>query len=126
MKRSGWLKRCRLKPRAGWLKRKARLKVKGGSRFPKRRNPEYRAFIRTFPCVVEGCEGQVECCHVRTRGAGGEDEGGTFPCCRKHHSLQHSMGVRSFQERFGLDLWAIAGAYAEGWVQGEGRADSSF
>jgi hypothetical protein len=54
------------------------------------------------------CSGPIECAHVRTRGAGGDDRGNTVPLCRRHHRQQHDEGIKSFQAIYDLDLAAIA------------------
>ncbi len=98
--------------------RKTRVKAKNakrkGSRFPHRRDPEYREWIRSLPCTVEAsawanrCDDVIECAHVRTRGAGGDDRGNTVPLCRWHHRQQHRIGIRSFESVYRLDLAVIA------------------
>ena len=103
------------------LRRKTRIKARnakrGGSRFPKRRDPAYCAWIRTLPCLLcdnlavldwidagKPCGGPVECAHVRSRGAGGPDVANTVPLCRKHHRQQHDIGIRSFERIYGISL----------------------
>jgi hypothetical protein len=104
--------------RTGRLPRRTRIKARnakrGGSRFPKRRDPAYCAWIRTHPCVAAGrgdwidggkpCAGRVECAHVVSRGAGGPDVANTVPLCTRHHREQHTIGIRSFETRYGLNL----------------------
>lgn len=82
----------------------------GGKRFPKRRDEAYRDWIRTLPCCLTGCvtRSRVECAHVRSRGAGGDDVGNCVPLCRSHHDWQHRDGIKSFQAHFHVDLAAIA------------------
>jgi hypothetical protein len=93
---------------------KKRNAKRGGSRFPKRRDPAYCAWIRTLPCLLVGespfagaritCAGRVECAHVRTRGAAGDDRGNTVPLCTRHHRQQHDAGIKSFELFYGLNL----------------------
>jgi hypothetical protein len=106
-------------------KRNAKRK---GSRFPHRRDPEYCAWIRLFSCPFDRsrmrfdppeselgwillhkeCDGPIECAHVKSRGAGGDDRGNTIPLCRRHHREQHDKGMASFQRLYGFDLAALA------------------
>lgn len=49
------------------------------------------------------CHGPVVDAHVVSRGAGG----GRFdavPLCQAHHDEQHACGIKTFAERYGLDL----------------------
>jgi hypothetical protein len=55
-----------------------------------------------------GCDGPIECCHVRARGVGGADVGNCFAACRRHHQCQHLWGIKTFQEYFSVDLTSIA------------------
>jgi len=64
------------------------------------------ARIQAMPCVVCG-RAPSEAAHVRSRGAGGTWRD-IVPLCRDHHRIQHAMGIRSFEERFDVDLAAIA------------------
>lgn len=115
---------------------------RNGSRFPKRRDPAYCAWIRSLDCVARGtesaarrynnlrlahgqeaivavepwlilfgvrdCCGPVECAHVVSRGAGGDDVANTVPLCRAHHRQQHDKGIETFQRFYTLDLAAVA------------------
>ena len=84
-------------------------------RFGHRRDPQYAAWIRTQPCLLEGhhggtqedwhrCWGRVQVCHVKSRGAGGNDHGNIIPLCAAAHDEQHRMGIRSFAQRWGVVL----------------------
>jgi hypothetical protein len=111
-----------------------------GSAFPKRRNPEYCAWIREQPCILSGRKraeipgelighawhptfcgfigGPVQVCHVKTRGAGGNDLGNVLPMCAGAHDEQHCIGIPAFQKRWGINLAKIAAGlgllYSEG------------
>ena len=86
--------------------------------FQHRRIPEYQEWIRGFACIAGDRDGilracalgsaVIECAHVKSRGAGGDDIGNCVPLCHYHHQQQHTIGIRSFQQRHGLDLYAIA------------------
>jgi hypothetical protein len=106
--------------RTGRLPRHTRMAAKnakrGGHRFPKRRDPAYCAWIRTLTCLLAGranCAGRVECAHVKSRGAGGDDHANTVPLCTRHHREQHRDGIETFQWVCQFDLAAIAADLAE-------------
>lgn len=98
------------------LKRRSALKPKRNTdgRF---RSPGYRAWVRGFQCCIEGkadheCDGPIVFAHVRTGTDGGvglkpSDFWGV-PCCDSGHRLQHQIGETAFENRFGVDLKAIA------------------
>lgn len=118
------------------LTRKTPLKAKGKSRFPKRRNPEYLAWIRTLPCCVwhvrtgdrvpivigdsipETWVARIEAAHVKSRGAGGWDVGNTVPLDMLLHTEQHRIGIKSFEAKYGVDLSAIAQQLATQYEEG--------
>lgn len=69
-------------------------------------------------CAVPGCYEawwQVECTHVRSRGAGAFDVGETAPLCHKHHQEEHQIGIKSFEAKYGIDLHVIAERLAGMW-----------
>ena len=109
--------------RSGPPQRKTRLKSKGGSRFPKRRCPEYMDWLRQQPCIVAmlssvgGCGGAVEAAHVRSRGAGGDDLNNTVPLCRQHHGDQHAIGIQTFQATYEIDMPESAREHTARWEQ---------
>ena len=85
-------------------------------RFRHRRNPAYVAFVRTMPCLV--CwRMPTEAAHVKSRGAGGNDVGNVVPLCHEHHVEQHTIGIRSFEQRYNLELALVAGAIEQVWTR---------
>lgn len=90
-----------------------RKKQKMGVREPERRVfLTHRQYVRRHSCCVPGCEdGPIRFHHVKTRGAGGGDETGVS-LCETHHVLIHTIGIETFQARFGIDLWALAAEFA--------------
>jgi len=99
----------KVKPKKG-LKRTPMKKGKpGASRFPKMRNPAYRAFIRAHDCAIMGrivgarmsmrdlrcsglfqhrCWGPTDPAHVgQHRANGAPDVGAIVPLCRAAHSF---------------------------------------
>lgn len=88
-----------------------RPKASHARRFPKGAAPAYLAWIRTLPCTVNAnyCGGYpTEAAHVKSKGAGGADEGNTIPLCSWHHLEQHNEGIRTFATRHNLNLAAVA------------------
>ena len=84
---------------------------KSKRRFAHRRSRTYIAWIRTHPCILMGkhqCVGAMECCHVKSRAAGGDDLRNCYAGCHAAHSRQHNMGIKSFQAHYGVDLTAEA------------------
>lgn len=93
---------------------------RGGHKFPKGVDEGLREFVRGLPCIVEGriaqglswhphiCWGVVQVCHVKTRGAGGEDRNNTFPACAGAHHMQHLVGIPEFERLWGVELKKIA------------------
>lgn len=69
----------------------------------------YHRYVSTLPCIVaqrggDGCSGRVEGHHVKSVGAGGEDECNEVPVCVRHHNQIHTRGPRTFEDRYGIDL----------------------
>ncbi len=107
----------------------SKLKAKGGSRFPARRDPQYREFVKAHDCAVQAalhdltrdeilarhwwpCGSRperdgVEFCHLKTQGSGGDDIGNTVPLCPVHHDCQEGR-TKQFNALYGIDLYAIA------------------
>ncbi len=79
--------------------------------------PAHRAWIRRHFCSVPDCSRQpIECAHVR----GGTD-GGTglkpsdkwaISLCAYHHREQHRIGEARFEAKYGIELIALARAFA--------------
>ena len=104
-------------------------------------NETYRRCIRALPCVLLGkrvrirdhpeawetheCFGAVQACHVKTRGAGGGDVGNLYPGCVRAHGSQHFIGIRSFQERWQINLTEIAAKLGEQWKGGGNVMDEA-
>jgi hypothetical protein len=90
----------------------ARRKDPSKRRWASHRDGHYTAWIATLPCLLGLCWGEpIECAHVRARSTGGDDRDNCVPLCRSHHREQHSIGSKSFQEYYEVDLEASALAY---------------
>ena len=100
-------------------------------RFAHRRSPEYAAYIRSLPCILNGrwlvvedisapgaimvarasphhCVSLIQVCHVKSRGAGGSDLGNIVPMCGTAHDQQHAWGIRTFEKEWSISLKAAA------------------
>lgn len=42
--------------------------------------------------------------HVKTRGSGGKDERNVVPLCWKCHSEVHTIGTKTFADKYAIDL----------------------
>lgn len=91
-----------MKGRSIAIKRRNRPRFKNG------RDPAYLDYIRSLPCCI--CGRIAEAAHVRSRGAGGTDYQ-TVPLCHGHHMEQHTIGIKTFQARYAIDLQAAAAFY---------------
>ncbi len=121
------MKRTPLK-RKTRLKRRARLRPVNSKRRKARQERDFgdlAEYVRSLGCLV--CNARpVDPAHVKSRGAGGhawidvwdgvsepiayagETVGNLIPLCRTHHREQHDHGIRTFEERHGIDLAAEA------------------
>lgn len=125
MKRSSPLTRKTALPRQGRIKPKAR------SASEKQRiygDAERIAWMKRQPCLVVGrpsypsvsehvCWGAIECAHTENGGMGRKANADTIvPLCCTAHALLHSIGQRSFQVTYGVDLKASAASYRARWL----------
>lgn len=81
----------------------------------KRRSPAHCNFVRDHDCCVPGCTARpIEVAHVRRNGSGAMSQKPsdryTVSLCRDHHAESH-RGERTFEERYGIDLWALAAEF---------------
>ncbi|MEO6114163.1 MAG: putative HNHc nuclease [Sphingomicrobium sp.] len=79
--------------------------------------PAYRAWVRRHRCCVVGCLARpIECAHVRAGTDGGvglkPSDRWTISLCAGHHAEQHLLGHASFEQKYCLDLKALAQAFA--------------
>ena len=74
--------------------------------------------MRRHHCSVPGClENTIECAHVRRGSDGGvglkPSDRWVISLCVAHHREQHQIGERAFEERYSLDLSALAAEFAQ-------------
>ncbi len=78
----------------------------------------YHDYVARQKCVLwtrRECFGRVTGHHVRSVGAGGRDHGNEVPLCLKHHHELHTVGRRTFEREYGLDLKSIAQQISRYW-----------
>ena len=94
----------RSKPLQRRTRVKARNAKRGGHRFPKTVDEDFRAWVRTQPCCVTGLLG-VHAAHVRSRGAGGADRENLVPLVPElHRELDHQLGRDDFEKKYKVNL----------------------
>lgn len=87
--------------------------------------PGFLQWLRGRRCLAGAtdCEGRMEAAHVDYAGDKGVgtkvSDKWAVPLCSHHHREQHSVGIRTFETRHGLDLIEAAKAY---WQRWPGRA----
>lgn len=59
-----------------------------------------RKKVKERGCIICGRE-EVDVCHVKTRASGGGDHlYNMFAACRRHHSEQHTFGLKKFSDKY--------------------------
>ncbi len=105
MKRSGSLSRRTRLRRGGALPRRGRARFR--SYVP---DKAYQRWVRGQGCLIHDsrCSSVWDVAHVVSRGAGGADRDNVVCLCRHHHEEQHRIGIKSFEQRYGVDLRRVA------------------
>lgn len=98
------------------LPRRARLKRKGGSRYPKRRDAKFMAWMLhqlKAGRVCDGCGSKWarQRAHVQAKGSGGDDRGNVVLLCVSCHGDQEKRTAAFCREK-GVDLYAKAERWA--------------
>jgi hypothetical protein len=81
-------------------------------------NPKHLKWIRRHPCAVRrsGCSRIMHSHHVRTGGTGGTalkpPDRDAVPLCETHHVEFDSIGVKTFEAKYEIDLKTLAGKLA--------------
>lgn len=83
-----------------------------------KRSPGHRNFVRSHECCVPGCEARpIEVAHVRTGTGGGmgvkPSDRWAISLCRDHHGEQHRIGEGTFSVTHGINMKALAEAFAK-------------
>ena len=120
------MKRNKKPLRRTGLKRKTPLRRRKPERAPKLRAEDFgvqAAYCRTLPCCICARPGNPNPTesyalygsvphHDPSRGAGGTDKD-AVPLCHEHHDEFHTVGRKTFRERYGVDLRAVAASIHE-------------
>lgn len=70
-------------------------------------NKELLDEIKKRNCIICGSS-PCDPCHLKTVGSGGDDtEENVVPMCRRHHSEQHNLGIKSFYDKYFLFRLAV-------------------
>jgi len=64
-------------------------------------DPDYLKYIRLQPCIITSQLAEAH--HTKSRGSGGSDYG-SVPLSRFLHTVCHTMGDKSFQEKYNIDF----------------------
>lgn len=91
--------------------------TKSQRKLPNRGCPAHRAWVRRHYCSVPGCRRlPVECAHVRRSTDGGTalkpSDSWTISLCVFHHHEQHQIGEQAFENRYAIDMRALAEEFA--------------
>lgn len=125
MKRSGYLKRTR-------LKRKTTLKKVNRDRKKRQRargiKGPYHTWIMGKPCTFRNrgnhrCYGRVDSHHLIRTGKGGVDYANCIPLCRGGHQEIHSLTAEDIRKKYGMTRLGMeleAGALAREWNKDHG------
>ena len=97
------------------LKRRTRLKARGGSMYPHRRHPEFMRWMLDKTTERRPCDGCGRWCwleraHLVAKGSAGYDCGNVSLLCAPCHNSQEKRTDAWIAET-GVDLYAIAREY---------------
>ena len=87
------------------------------------RDRAYLDFVRSEVCAIwpdDGihCGGITEAAHLVGHGTSVKaSDYLSAPLCTRHHALQHSLGVASFQATYGVNLWEVAARLLVRWIR---------
>ena len=85
-----------------------------------RRCSAHLTWVRGRDCALADkgdCEGRIEAAHADAAGGKGMGikvaDAYVLPLCSRHHSLSHSLGRKTFEARFGINMVEASKAYAK-------------
>lgn len=89
-------------------------------------DPRYRAWIRTFPCVVCGSARRIEAAHTGPRGLGQKSDSKKclpfcFGCHQDKPDSYHKIGPVAFAAKHQLDIPNLIAQFNELWAIREAR-----
>src|SRR5438552_5229544 len=75
------------------------------------RDPHYRTWIRTLPCIVPGCRRRSHCAHTGGRGLSTKaSDHDCVPICDWHHKVAphcYHAGRRAFEQHYRISIREI-------------------
>ena len=91
------------------------------------RDPRYRAFIRSFPCLACGICGRSEAAHTGPHGIGQKaSDYRCLPLCREHHRASNYaldvIGAKAFEEYWQVSISQAISDLNEEWKSRRDRA----
>lgn len=91
--------------------------AKSGIREMRREFPRHRKFVRSHECSVPDCQdGPIEFAHVRSAANAGTGlkpaDWNGISLCRSHHYESHSIGIQTFERKYGIDVEKLAREFA--------------
>ena len=110
-------------------KRPKKIQPKLKSRFERRRDYDYLAWIRQQPCCLQGrhqClvypgRRSTEPAHIKTRGAGGYDRGNVLPMCPGlAEETEGKMKHREAEAKYSVNWQTMADDYTERYLAEKG------
>ena len=88
-------------------------------------NPRYRAWIRTFPCVVCNSARRIEAAHTGAHGLGQKsDSMKCLPLCERCHRTgpdSYHASAATFADRHQLDIPNLIEQFNELWAEKQRR-----
>lgn len=95
-----------------------RLQPKPVKKTTSRNCAGHRNWVRRHACCVRGCRRTpIECAHVRSGTDGGiglkPSDKWVISLCEFHHTQQHQMGERAFEQEHSLQLSELALEFAK-------------
>jgi hypothetical protein len=90
---------------------------------PPDRERNYLDLVRGELCALSAeynreCGGVTEAAHLQVLGKGIKaSDFLTVPLCSRHHGIQHSLGIATFQLQYGINLWQIATHLLVRWIR---------
>src|ERR1700676_1965930 len=84
---------------------------------PRKVWPRHRRWVKSHGCCVPGCDATVvDFAHLRSATNAGMNQKPHdifgVSLCRHHHIEQHSLGIDAFDQKYGIELCALAAEFA--------------
>ena len=87
------------------------------------RDPNYRAYVRTFPCYVCSLLGmrqksRTEAAHTQNNGMSSKGpDSSCAPLCRKLHHPEYDDGRLRFERKYGVNMRGVASDCWQGYLR---------